>query len=375
MVSKNELKMVDNWDINYIDQLVKSGEEESIRLEYKSGKWLEKTDKGKCKLKKWVTSFANSSGGFLVIGVPEKKINGKGLPDDPDGVDKTTFDGDIKKWIEDVIANGIFPHLNPIPKIKIISMPSGTNKEIVVMWIPQTIAVAHKITYRGKDYYFHRHETQVLLMDEWEVRALLFGRTPPPVLDLEWGGSLNVLCQVKDSGNRRVIFHDKFVLRLMNNGFGIGKNIQIGIIFPPEINLYYPRYELMEHTESEPGWALKKVPIRTGTEDNIFSEIIPPQFKQFFKLEGQYFVIKINDPEVIHSADSKNYFFNLKITERSTEIRSNLGAYILSENSVPRFFGIEIVINNFNEHRQTADLNVNVQKYTEDKIPIVFSTS
>ncbi len=370
MISKNELRMVDNWDFNYIDQLVKSGEEESIRLEYKSGKWLEKTDKGKCKLKKWVTSFANSAGGFLVIGIPEKKINGKCLPDIPDGIDQTTFGGDIKKWIEDVIANGIFPHLNPIPKIKIIPMLSGTNKEIVVMWIPQTIAVIHKVAHKGKDYYFHRHETQVLPLDEWEIRALLFGRTPPQVLDLEWGENLNVRCKV--SGNERVIFHDKFVLRLINNGFGTGKNIQIGIIFPPQINLYDPRYELMEHIESEPEWALKKIPIRTRTEDNVFSEIIPPQFKQFFRLKGQYFVIKINDTEVIHSADSRNYFFNLKIKDykQSTEVRSNLGAYILSEFSEPRFFGIEIVINSFNEHRQTADLNVNVQKYTEDKIPI-----
>jgi len=42
-------------------------------LEYKSGDWLKNDEDGKFNLRKWVSSFANSAGGTLIIGISEKK--------------------------------------------------------------------------------------------------------------------------------------------------------------------------------------------------------------------------------------------------------------------------------------------------------------
>ncbi|VVB86303.1 Uncharacterised protein [uncultured archaeon] len=60
-----EFRNIDNWDENYINELIDKKEKESVQLEFKGGDFLKNTPEGKFKLRKWVTSFANSAGGFL----------------------------------------------------------------------------------------------------------------------------------------------------------------------------------------------------------------------------------------------------------------------------------------------------------------------
>jgi hypothetical protein len=374
--SKDELRDISHWDHDYINELINRQEKESIRLEYKSGDWLKDTPIGKCELRKWVTSFANSAGGFFVIGVREKKINGKRLPEIPDGIDKTNFGGDIGKWVEDVILNAIFPHLNPIPRIKLIAIPSEVNKEIVVMWIPQTIAVLHKVTYNGKDHYFHRHNFQVVPMDEWEIRALLFGRKPPSVLEIKWVnyGTLCPFNIIEEGGERFRLINGVLRLSLVNNGLGFGKNVQIGILCPSYnlFDLFNPSYQ-----ELEENFRYRSTPVRYKREDNSFGKIIlSPQFEQIFDIQlapKQYYAIKIYE-DFLHASDTINYAFNLRMRDykNSDEIRVNLGVYCLSEDSQNRYFGMEIKLNNFNIDR--AELEVKINEYLEgEKIPVSIS--
>lgn len=376
-MKSNGYKEISEWNYEYILQLVREGEKENVQLEYKSGDFIKATDdEGKFKLRKWVTSFANSAGGFLVIGVPEKKVNNERVPNNPDGIDKTKFKGDVGKWIEDVILNtvSIFPRLYPSLQIKEISMPHEADKVIVVMWIPQTKAVIHKVTFRGKDHYFHRHNFQVLQMDEWEIRALLFGRAPPPVIELNWPEKLGILCQVKDDkdigGEFREITHNKFIVQLVNNGFGIGKYIQIGMVHPPDFEIFSPMYEQVKYDEKNRERPLK-VPLQSSrTERSTFSEILSPLLKGVFEIRGVYYVTKINEKEVLHPGDSKNYVFSLRIKDykkSSPEISCNLGVYTLAENSEPKYF--EVIIK-FNIEGATARPHIDIKEYNGSKIPI-----
>jgi len=110
---------------NDLNTIIKRNEKESLFIEYKSGEWLKNDEDGKFNLRKWVSSFANSAGGTLIIGISEKKENNEMLPDKITGIDPTKFKEEIGKWIEDVLKEKIYPRLNPPPKI--ITFPTDSS--------------------------------------------------------------------------------------------------------------------------------------------------------------------------------------------------------------------------------------------------------
>jgi len=60
-------------------------------------------------------------------------------------------------------------------------------KFIALIEIQKTNFYIHKSFKKdAKEEYFHRHNFQVLHMDEWEIRTLLFGRLPPPLFRIKY---------------------------------------------------------------------------------------------------------------------------------------------------------------------------------------------
>lgn len=224
-MTPEQLMNCDNIQIKDIENLIKNKEKESLLLEYKSGDWIKKDSHSKFKLRKWVSAFANSAGGTLIIGISEKTIDGETYPNEIDGIDKTIFDKDIVKWVDDVLKDKIFPRLNPPPQISILH---DENDEIlIIIQIKQTNFFIHKVTELGKETYFHRHNIQVLQMDEWEIRTLLFGRTPPPILE----PSIKKIA-VRTRSHKNVIQSYIIIIDIENVGWRIAKYLQFGIIRP-----------------------------------------------------------------------------------------------------------------------------------------------
>lgn len=343
---------IDDWDESYVNGLIANKEKESVQLEYKSGDFLKCTDEGKFKLRKWVAGFANSTGGFLLIGVREKEeveeINGRKViideyPEEIDGIDKSKFTIPIRKWIEDTITDSIFPHLNPTPLVNTFTWSKDTNKEIAIIRIWQTNAVVHYVRYKGKEYYFHRHNFETVEMDEWEIRALLFGRAPPPVF------MLNCITPpyreiVKESDGIEEITHNKVIFKLTNEGFGIGKNIQIGIIHDPNIDIYKFRTEKLYYSLDN-NKVIETVPLNYKTDESVFFDILPLTFKEIFDYSGHILITRVYDDQVLHSGDSKAFMFSLKIKRKNNGFEykriNRIGVFIFSENSRPKYFGIE----------------------------------
>lgn len=321
----DELFNSNNVAAEDIKKLIDQNEKESLSLEYKSGAWLQNNKTGKFNLSKWVSSFANSAGGTLIIGVSEKEAdNDEKFPDQIDGIDSTVFGEDIGKWIEDVIVSRIYPKLNPIPRIIPINI-ENSQKLIVVIQIEPTNYLIHSIIKNGEHLYFHRHNFQVLQMDEWEIRTLVYGRTPPPILEINieniHGNSLS------DEG---ICMEYTIKIKIENVGWRIAKYLQFGIIRPT-------------------------VDFSSNLETNFINNPtikrknhLLNNFGKFFDVECQeksiIDIFTFSESDFLQPYDSIELSYRIQNWKLSIFDEIQFGLYILAENLIkPQTYGLKVM--------------------------------
>ena len=144
-------------------------EPESAALDYKLT--LAGTDRGKAELAKDASAFANSQGGYLLIGIEEKS----GRPDGVPGIESTLNNVRVEDWVEQVLNSNISPKIQH--QIRWIPIPSS-DKGVLVVRIPISPQAPHMVTTQGDNRfyrrYFKRHEFQALPAEENEVRELFY---------------------------------------------------------------------------------------------------------------------------------------------------------------------------------------------------------
>jgi len=151
-----------------IEILTSSGEPESIILDYK--KTISGSEHDKAELAKDICAFANSQGGYLVIGVEERR----GKPVHPPcGTERMIGRQKAEEWIEQVINSNIAQRV--LTDIKVISVPDSALC-VIVVHVPVSIRMPHMVTYqRDNRYYrrfFKRHQYESLPAEEYEVREM-----------------------------------------------------------------------------------------------------------------------------------------------------------------------------------------------------------
>ena len=99
----------------HLDKLVTDSIEESLTLEYKASPSLSKQGKGPDEMCKDVSALANSTGGQIVYGIPER--DHKPLP-----VDAGSDVG--REWIEQILLSRVHPRM--IFTIKPIEITPGS---------------------------------------------------------------------------------------------------------------------------------------------------------------------------------------------------------------------------------------------------------
>jgi len=159
MIEK-QLEQVDEDDLQ---SLVDSSIEESKELEYKE--YLNPTGKDdhKTSLLAEVTSFANSRGGDLVVGVEEddgipKKLGGIPLEDSPDGT--------VEAW-GNIIRRQTEPKLpTNIHNIKAISLSNGNHA--IIVRVNRSWQSPHRV--RTNDKFYGRHASGKFPMTVGEIR-------------------------------------------------------------------------------------------------------------------------------------------------------------------------------------------------------------
>jgi len=143
---------------------------ESLTLDYKASPALDKNSGGRAELVKDVTAFANSAGGQIIYGIPEKN----GVPQPLDGgVDRSQIS---PEWIDQVISSNASPR---IQDLGVTTIPlDGDSCVAYVLSIPQATSFApHQNTIDYK--YYRRSELRSIPMYDYEIRDILRRATTP----------------------------------------------------------------------------------------------------------------------------------------------------------------------------------------------------
>lgn len=156
----SEIKLED------IKLLVDNKIPESQILDYKRDNY---TDSGE--LAKDISAFANTNGGYLILGVSEEIKNKKptGIPREIVGIQE---DPNLVKRLCDMIINSVSPqpHVN---FSKLIDVQDKDERLSLVIHVPKSFDSLHMVTVKGKHQfrYYKRYHDQNIPMDEYEVRT------------------------------------------------------------------------------------------------------------------------------------------------------------------------------------------------------------
>ena len=163
-------KPFDDWNASDIRQWL-IGADEKLSFEFKASAAIENTSNFRAELSKDVSSFLNSSGGYIIFGITEGKANRTFSIDD--GIDITAH---RKEWLEDIVLSNIRPRPHSIA-IRPIQLETG--RSLYALRIEEG-----DTAYQARDKkYYKRFNFKAEPMEDHEVKFLV-GKIRTPIIDL-----------------------------------------------------------------------------------------------------------------------------------------------------------------------------------------------
>ncbi len=142
-----------------IDDGVPEGRETDYKLELAVA-----TDQEKKEFLADVSSFANTVGGVLYIGIREENL----LPVELTGLAVADQDIEIQR-LENLLRNGLEPRL---PGINILPIRLSSSRLVIVLEIPQSWVLPHRVSLKGHDKFYARNSGGKYPVDVAELRSL-----------------------------------------------------------------------------------------------------------------------------------------------------------------------------------------------------------
>ncbi len=160
-------KAIDTITERDLHALVTQQEPEGRGLDYKDRLNLT-GEAAKAEFRCDVTSFANSVGGDLIVGISDAK----GLPQEVCGFELGTMSQEqYKLQIVEILQSRIKPRMQGV-SIRIVPLSGG--KYVAVIRIPKSFAKPHQVEVNNKDFQFwFRHDGGKQRMDIDELRSSL----------------------------------------------------------------------------------------------------------------------------------------------------------------------------------------------------------
>lgn len=155
--------------------------QESLSLEFKSSKALEKSDKKRTDLSKDVSAFANSEGGDIIFGVAEVGKPPSRFGDIDEGIDPLNVS---PEWLEQVLNSSIHRRIDGLRIHPIELKKSKPGRYAYVVHIPKSYNAPHQASDKR---YYKRFNFESAPMEDYEVRDVRNRREKP---------QLSVFCEV-----------------------------------------------------------------------------------------------------------------------------------------------------------------------------------
>jgi hypothetical protein len=146
-----------------LDALIRAGKPEGRDLEYKRDPYGNR-DVDKKEALKDITSFANSAGGHLIIGMEQTK----GIPTGLKGLPDEDLDG-LRNRLESLIRDGVEPRIVGV-RIRPVSLSSGG--VALVIRIPKSWNPPHRVSTGGTNRFYVRNSGGVHEASVEEPRVL-----------------------------------------------------------------------------------------------------------------------------------------------------------------------------------------------------------
>ena len=144
-----------------LDDLLRDKTPEGLFLEYKDGKELEKPrSERNGTIREYLSAFANSAGGILIIGVDENTWTVTGCPA-PGGGDLAEWEKKSRSNLAEWAARCVTPiahHFSPRPRYQTLDHPDGQVLIMVTERSPNLIPC----NVGGEFVYYLRHHDQTL---------------------------------------------------------------------------------------------------------------------------------------------------------------------------------------------------------------------
>lgn len=158
-------KPLDSINESDIHSLIASQQSEGKSIEYKRQISI-RTDGDKKEFLSDITSFANASGGRLIIGIEENK----GVPTRLVGLDEPNIDAEILT-LDNLILLGIEPRMVPPHQIHAVRL-SNTQRHVIVIRINKSLTGPHMVSRQKTNKFYSRNSHGKYLLDVGEIRNL-----------------------------------------------------------------------------------------------------------------------------------------------------------------------------------------------------------
>jgi hypothetical protein len=161
---------IEDITLETLRQLIEDKVPEGKALDYKRDR-IGYKDSEKKEFLQDVSSFANTNGGHMIIGMDEGDEEERGFPTSIVGFEVKSIDEE-KGRLENIIRDGLEPRLNGVTIRPLPLNSSSSDLIAVIIRIPKSFNLPHMVKYQGHHTFYSRNSSGKYPLDVSELRNL-----------------------------------------------------------------------------------------------------------------------------------------------------------------------------------------------------------